>query len=221
MKVYRCKAVKEIESFYGELLYRIDLFQHISEHLNELVETMWEGLQNGVPVLLEEISNYHPSHLGKSNIELAKAAFTKVDCKLTIANEYSFSDWEMIEALGKTKYNLYFENAINTLLKGDLLALKMQLSKYPDIVTCRSQYGHHATLLHYIASNGVEMWRQKVPYNLPEITKFLLILGANPAAKMKIYGEECDVKSLLSSSAHPFDAGIGEELLQLLESNSP
>lgn len=72
-------------------------------------------------------------------------------------------------------------------------------------------------LLHYVASNGVELWRQNVPRNLPAICEMLLLKGANASAKMSVYGGYYDTLSLLLTSAHPKAAGLMDELALLLK----
>ncbi len=218
MKIYKNKIVEGISDFYGALLFETDRYSTIKDHLAAIADRMWEGIQEKNNVLYHEISNYHPGFLGKTFDELSKTEFTLEDCTATIACEYGFSNWQHLEmALGETAYNLNFELAVNNLINRNLEALKQQITHYPGLVKQRSQYGHGATLLHYTASNGVELWRQQVPANLPEITVYLLETGADVHAEMKIYGGEYATLALLTSSAHPFDAGVGEEMVELLK----
>jgi len=101
---------------------------------------------------------------------------------------------------------------------GELLgALKSLLKKHPKLLTEHSSYGHKACLLHYTASNGVELWRQQVPTNIVEIAKILLHQGADKNAPMKVYGREFTAYALAESSGHPYDAGIAPELLAVLK----
>ena len=86
----------------------------------------------------------------------------------------------------------------------------------PYLLSATSSYGHQATLLHYVASNGVEFWRQQVPMNLPAITSYLLSAGANRDATMKVYGGDFDTYALLVSSAHPLAVGVLEEMKMIL-----
>ena len=68
----------------------------------------------------------------------------------------------------------------------------------------------------YCGNNGVEFWRQQVPLNLKTIILFLLENGANKNATMSVYGGEFDTLSLLTTSAHPINAGILDELVEAL-----
>jgi len=70
-----------------------------------------------------------------------------------------------------SNYKLIIEQAVNYLLSGQKAELQQLLEEFPHLISATSKYGHQATILHYTASNGVEFWRQKVPYNLVEMTR--------------------------------------------------
>ncbi len=70
-------------------------------------------------------------------------------------------------------------------------------------------------LLHYVGSNGVETRRQQVPLNLAEIARVLLERGADVNARARIYGG-CTTLALVSSSAHPREAGVQRATEELL-----
>lgn len=211
MKVYKPKTVVELELFYGDLLLKIEDYKSISAHLSDLAARMWEGVQEKNDAVLKEISNYHWKHLGKSPSVLIDASLTEEDCRQCIANEYGFRRWTEVAHMS-TPYNSTFENLINAMLDGNLKTVKNLISENNHLVNHKSSYGHKATLLHYAVSNGVELWRQKVPLNLPEVVAYLIEKGANTKAKMKVYGGEYTAAELLLSSAHPTDAGISKEL---------
>ena len=215
MEVYKPEVVKELEAFYGNLLTDLDAYSAIKEHLGALASRMWEGVQSKNSAVLIEISNYHWAHLGKSVAVLAEAQLTEADCQKAIANEYGFRRWTEVQHMDNP-YNKKFERTINAMLGGDFEAVKKNIAKRNNLVNTKSYYGHQATLLHYAASNGVELWRQKVPRNLPDIVRFLIDQGANKKAKMKVYGGEYTAAELLPSSAHPREAGLIEKLTPLL-----
>ncbi|WP_299437654.1 hypothetical protein [uncultured Aquimarina sp.] len=206
----------ELTSFYGNLLYQTDQYPMIKTHLTKIADRMLEGAHNNLNFILQEINNYHPDYLGTPIETLKKNKFTIKDCRATVANEYGFKNWQIVEQL-KDHYDQSFEKAVNFLINGEFEALKKIIKANPQLTTKKSKYGHQATLLHYTASNGVEMWRQKVPANLPEMTRFLIKQGADLNALMNVYGGQFNTLSLLKSSAHPFEAGIGEEMIRILE----
>ncbi|MHA7058152.1 hypothetical protein ACWGOQ_0013100 [Aquimarina sp. M1] len=205
-----------LASFYGDLLYQTDQYPSIKDHLYKLANRMLQGLEENHSFIFEEINNYHPDYLGRAVEELKTLHLTIEDCKITIANEYGFKNWETIEQL-KEHYDQNFEKAVNHIIDGDLIVLKKLIKTHPNLVIEKSKYGHQATLLHYTASNGVEMWRQKAPSNLPEITQFLIDKGADRTATMNVYGGQFNTLALLKSSTHPFRAGIGEKMINILQ----
>lgn len=217
MTVYQHPAVRDLLDYYGDLLYRIDDFPEVRGNLSALADRMWAGLQAGHPALFREISNYHPAWLGKGDEELREAGLSRDDCRATIAAEYGFGDWATVAGLHDLAYDPGFEAAVNDLLAGDHAGLSDRLDHRPELIQQRSSYGHRATLLHYIAGNGVELWRQQVPANLPAMTRLLLARGADREATMCVYGGEYTAGELLATSVHPYRAGVGEETLQLLQ----
>lgn len=109
-----------------------------------------------------------------------------------------------------------FERAVDAIINGDLKTLTSALRLQPGLIHARSERPHHATLLHYIAANGVEQERQKSPDNAPEIANFLLTEGCEVDALADMYGGRCATMSMLVSSVHPAKAGVQEALVETL-----
>ncbi|MEM7380392.1 MAG: hypothetical protein AAF361_04245 [Bacteroidota bacterium] len=215
-KIFIPKSVSLVEAFYGDLLYDFDQFESIKDHLEALASRMWEGVQQKHKGILNEISNYHWKYLGKGTAMLAEAGLDHEDCRQAIANEYGFRRWSEVLYLTRP-YNINFEKAINLMLDGDRNELEKLLSDDDKLLNSKSDYGHKATLLHYAVSNGVELWRQRVPLNLPEVVAMLIQKGINTRAKMKVYNGEYAPAELLLSSAHPLEAGVLPELRKLFQ----
>ena len=216
MRIYRAKMVEDISKFYGtDLLINFKEVLYVKEYLLALSKRMYEGVQEQQPFIFREINNYHKDYLGVPIDELVKMNWTLLDCQNAIAHEYGFENWEAIEA--DLKYDKEFEVAVDYLLIAQFDYLKKCIEANPDLIFRKSQFGHQATLLHYVGSNGVEMWRQVVPFNLVEMTKYLLEKGADKNAKMKVYGGEFSVLALLETSAHPYEAGVAKEMIELLK----
>ncbi len=215
MKIYKPAVVEEMEIFYGDLLEGYKRFPIIRDHLSQLALRLWEGLQQDQSFAYTEINNYHPKYLGQPRSFLQGFGLDKEQCKETVAHQYGFAGWQAVEELKETPYYVPFEMAVNSLLNGQQTILQELIAGEADLLSRRSNYGHRATLLHYVASNGVELWRQKVPSNLVEMTAWLLEKGADRQATMKVYGGEFATLPLLMSSAHPFAAGLGKDLQRL------
>jgi ankyrin repeat protein len=109
-----------------------------------------------------------------------------------------------------------FEAAVDAVVTGDLDTLRSMLRADPELVRKRSSRKHHATLLHYVAANGVEDERQRTPANALEIAKTLLDAGAEVDAVADIYDAEATTMDMLVSSEHPAAAGLQAALAELL-----
>ena len=194
-----------------------ELTDHDVDHqLTGFADNLFAAWKARNPVCKAQINNWHPDFIGKGIDLIFKANFTLADARLSIAKDCGFDNWEAVEEQGKTRFNLAFEKAVDTLLAGDLISLQQQINQQPELINQRSSYGHQATLLHYAGSNGVEMWRQQTPYNLPEMVQFLIDAGADKYAKMKVYGGCFTTWEMVATSAHPKAAGVVDALKTIL-----
>jgi ankyrin repeat protein len=111
---------------------------------------------------------------------------------------------------------LQFESAVEAIIGGDLATLESLLRNNPELVRARSTRGHRATLLHYVAANGVEDDRQKSPKNAVAVAQMLLRAGAEVDALADMYGGQCTTMSMLVSSTPPAEAGVQVALVETL-----
>ena len=111
---------------------------------------------------------------------------------------------------------MQFETAVEALTSGDAGTLASLLGENPELVRARSARSHRATLLHYVAANGVEDERQKTPKNAVEMAAMLLRAGADADATAWMYGGEQTTMCMLVSSVHPATAGVQVALVDLL-----
>ncbi len=213
--IFRPNIVLELTEFYGDLLHAYDLYPSIKDHLEAIAIKHYDGVMQKVDCVFVEMNNYNPRFIGHSVDKLKANSYSLLDSKHTIGHEYGFNGWQEVAQLER-EYSIVFEHAVNHLLSGNLKSLRKLIHDKPSLVTQRSAYGHRATLLHYCGSNGVEFWRQQVPMNLRDIIQFLLESGADKKATMSVYGGEFDTLSLLTTSAHPANAGIVDEVVGLL-----
>ena len=111
-----------------------------------------------------------------------------------------------------------FETAADAVIQGRLEELQTLLHDEPALATARSRREHHATLLHYVAANGVEQYRQKSPPNAVEIANTLLEAGAEVDALADTYaGSTTETTlNLLVSSVHPRQSGVQVPLVHTL-----
>ncbi len=109
-----------------------------------------------------------------------------------------------------------FELAADALVSGDLATLTHLIRQSPELVRARSVRPHQATLLHYLAANGVEDERQKSPSNAVDMAKLLLSAGAEVDALATMYGSQQTTMNMLVSSAPPAQARVQEALVETL-----
>ncbi len=110
---------------------------------------------------------------------------------------------------------MVFEQAAKAVLSGDAPGLKAMLGLHPSLIGQRSSLPHHATLLHYIADNGVESLG-RYPGNAVEILDVLLAAGADVDATADFYGGGATTLGLVATSIHPARAGVQVPLLERL-----
>jgi Ankyrin repeats (3 copies) len=156
----------------------------------------------------------------------AHARLVAAECALTqaqfvIARAHGFESWPRLahhlEALAGARTPVSaFEAAADAIITGDLTTLQRLLREHPDLVRARSGREHRATLLHYVAANGVENYRQVTPPNIVEIARFLLDAGAEVNAEADMYGGGATTFGLAVTSAHPRLAGVQNALADLL-----
>lgn len=153
----------------------------------------------------------------------AGGSFTLADAQFLIARAHSFDTWAGFadHVRGMTVVDpahADFEAAADAIVFGDFETLDALLKKHPGLVHQHSHRKHRATLLHYVAANGVEDFRQKTPPNAVAIAQRLLDAGAAVDALADTYGGGTyqTTMNLLVSSAHPDGAGLQSTLAELL-----
>jgi hypothetical protein len=143
------------------------------------------------------------------------------DAQFVVARVHGFESWpkfaKHIEELARQSSGIAaFERAADAVIDGDAVTLKNLLREHPELIRERSTREHRATLLHYVAANGVENYRQKTPKNIVEIAGILLKAGAEIDATAEMYGGGATTLGLVATSVHPEQAGVQIALMELL-----
>ena len=188
------------------------------EQYEEQAKALLKGCNAGDSDVLRRVQKYHPN--ANQPPEVFVAAFSLADAQLVTAREHGFDSWlafaRHIEQFNREMSVVsMFERAIDALIDGDLNTLAGLLSENPALVQARSTRLHRATLLHYVAANGLENYRQKSPANAVQIAKLLLESGADVDAVAEIYGRSTAL-SLVASSIPPRRAGVQLALVETL-----
>ena len=59
-----------------------------------------------------------------------------------------------------------FDNAVEAVINGDEKRLQILLNAHLNLAKQHSNAEHQATLLHYVAANGIEADKQRTPDNI-------------------------------------------------------
>jgi ankyrin repeat protein len=142
------------------------------------------------------------------------------DAQLYIAQIHGFDSWPKFSGhladIARQSPVSDFEAAVDAIVTGDIETLRALIEKHPSLVRTRSSRVHHATLLHYLAANGHEGYRQKTPKNALEIARLLLSAGAEVDATAHMYGGASTTMEMLVSSSPPAKAGLQVALVETL-----
>jgi hypothetical protein len=156
-------------------------------------------LRHNLPRFLDERVPWMPKDIAES--ELRATSLDLADTRLALARWYSFRDWPSLVGWVTAVTSVdspvaRFESAVEAIITGDAPALQRLLRDHPELVRERSMIvthndppEHRATLLHYVAANGVEGYRQKSPTNAVEVATLLLRADAEPDALAAMYGD--------------------------------
>ena len=162
----------------------------------------------------------HPRFRDAQLGEVRAAALDLEDAKLVTARSYAFERWADLTAFAERaaldRGIVRFESAAEAIVAGDRDVLEALLREDPALAGARSARRHRATLLHYVAANGVEGWRQRTPPNAVDVARLLLDAGADPNALADMYDAPCTTLGMLVSSSPPADAGLQLPLAELL-----
>jgi ankyrin repeat protein len=171
-------------------------------------------LARGVERSANQLATFARERLVGAGCALAQAQFV-------IARAHGFESWpglvHHLDALGAAHTPVSaFEAAADAIIAGDRTTLERLVGENPRLVHDRSSRQHRATLLHYVAANGVENYRQKTPPNIVDIAQLLLDAGAEVDAEADVYGGGATTLLLAATSAHPRAAGVQIALADLL-----
>ncbi len=211
-------------------------FRSSLDRYQKQADALLEAHASGDPEAIRIIHHNHPRFLDPKipwlpkdlpDSEIRSAALEPADAQLAIARWYNFQSWpalaEYAHAVTPDGPVFEFESAVEAVIAGDLVNLEALLRENPELIRARSTRvthfdppSHRATLLHYVAANGVEGYRQKTPANAVEVARMLLKAGAEADALAGMYGGRCTTMGMLVSSSHPAKAGVQVALVETL-----
>lgn len=189
----------------------------LARHLEfEITPFVRDSIERAVRHIERRVREWRIDSSARPNLSLA-------DAQAVIAQAHGFANWTAFAAHvqqlgdGHAKGDV-FEAAADAVVGGDIEWLDRHLREQPGLVRARSARIHRATLLHYVAANGVEDFRQRTPPNAVAVATRLLEAGAEVDALADTYGGGTDqtTMNLLVSSEHPAAAGLQAALVSTL-----
>lgn len=189
----------------------------IKELLNLHATAIYKAFTNGDYVVTFHLGSWCPAVVGKKPEQIMAFDLDLIQVRESVAREYGFPNWLTVQNMKTQQLDPKFESAVEMVITGDIDALRNQLKLSPDLVVQRSDYGHSATLLHYLGANGVESQRQITPFNCSQIAQCLIDHGADVNAHANMYGGGSTTLGLVLSSSHPAKAGVTEALAKVLK----
>ncbi|MBI3792453.1 MAG: hypothetical protein HY275_16450 [Gemmatimonadetes bacterium] len=191
------------------------------EQARKQAKELLAGLKAGERRAFELVRWNHPRLRKASAAEIRAHPYKLADAQLVIARTHHLESWARLKAHAALleradSAESVFEHAADLVIAGDVGALRALLARHPALVTQRSTRAHRSTLLHFVAANGFEDYRQVTPANIVEVASLLLDAGADVNATSDAYGGDSTVLSLVATSAHPRLAGVQLALMDLL-----
>jgi hypothetical protein len=191
------------------------------EQYRKQAKELLKDYQDADMKAMVRVRRNHPRFRKLNETEFRSQPFVLADAQLVIAREHGFESWprfvQGIEELERNDSEFsIFESAADAIVNGDTMTLARLLHENPGLIHARSKREHGAPLIHYVAANGVEDFRQKTPKNIVEITELLLKAGAEVDATTDAYGGLSTALGLAATSYHPAKAGVDIPLLEIL-----
>jgi hypothetical protein len=211
MEIYIAEKVAHVRALFAEVSPAV----HVRETVLRYLAALEAGYRKQHPAVGIVLRNHSPAHLSSAAARDSFPTVTPQQLREVAAHYFGFARFAAIDQA--VTHDPVFEAALDFLLRGDETGLAAHLADHPAVVEQSSSFGHRAGLIHYLAANGVELHRQVVPANAPDLLRLLLDRGADPDQEHRIYGGRFSLRALIETSAHPAAAGVSEALLALLK----
>ncbi len=111
-----------------------------------------------------------------------------------------------------------FHRARLAIVDGRVAELRGLLAEYPELATARTAAPHAATLLHYVAANGLEDEWQRCSPQASDVARALLEAGADVDATCGFWGGGPQATTLIAlvTSVHPARLGVQGAVVRVL-----
>lgn len=215
VEIYIDPKIIALRALHSDLLTRGFMDSRIRDRLAIQARTIIAAHKAGNSAVAFHLGSWCPGLVGVDSNDIMTVSLTQEQAQETIAREHGYTNWNEVEALQGILLDVEFEESVDAVVHGDVPQLQNRIRARPELATQRSQYGHRATLLHYIGANGVESYRQITPLNAAEVTRCLISAGADVNSIATMYGGSTAL-DLVLTSAHPHSAGVALSIAEVL-----
>jgi hypothetical protein len=200
MRVFVAPDVRAVRALYERLLGEEALPRTADQQLRMLADRLAEGQRDRRRGAFVELHNWHPRLGAVSEEAMWSVELSERDLLDTAVPGHGYPGWD---AVADDRPVPAFEAAPDAALCGDLVAVDASLRADPAMVGRRSHWGRRATLLNYLAANGVEIYHARVPANAADVARLLIDAGADVNARARMYGADLSTLALLRTSGPP------------------
>ena len=215
VEIYINPEILALRALHSDLMTRGFRDSCIRDRLATQASTIVAAHKAGNGAVAFHLGSWCPGLVGVDSDKIMAVNLTQEQAQETIAREYGYTNWNEVEALQGILLDDEFEESVDAVIHGDMSQLQDRIRERPELTTQRSQYGHRATLLHYVGANGVESYRQITPLNAVEVTRCRVGSGADVNSIAGMYGGS-KVLDLVLTSAHPHSAGVALAIAEVL-----
>lgn len=210
-QLYQCDEVRLLRKFLSE---EINLL-HSSILLRDFIDKIALKLDDAKAISNPIICTLVKNHMTSISFVDAEDLCSKViDTTELAARMHGFDRYASVSS--DTFLDGQLQVAIDHLLFSPLDVFRDYILSSPELLNRQTVFGHRASIVHYLGSNGIEIYRQVVPTDIVDKVEFLKSMDTNFTQSHNIYGGSCTVIDLVETSAHPHDAGIAPLLIQSL-----
>jgi len=210
--------VRAVQDLYGDIIGADALERSCREQIELLADRLAAGHRAHHPGAWVELHNWHPDLVDRTEADVWDLSLGSADFLGAAGRGHGYADPTDVEG-DDTRPSPRFEAVVDAMLRGDLDGLAKDLDDDPTLARGASHWPHRATLLHYATANGVEIYRQVVPSNLPDLVRLIIDHGADVNATSFAYGARQRPLGLLLSSGHPHLAGVTTDVAAILRAN--
>lgn len=212
-QIYIPDDVSSLKKLLAEELPLLHSLILIQDYIIRVADRLQSAIDNRNPILSVLLRN-HYTRFSFESLEDIWNQSHQIDLQELSARMHGFNEFSDIDSVSYIDPEL--QMGIDHFLNSPIEIFQDYIINHQSILDKQTAFGHQASLIHYIGSNGVEIYRQQVPLDIVIRVSILKDLNASFDISHKIYGGHCSLIDLIETSAHPKDAGVRKQLMKII-----